>query len=163
MVIATAKLLAVSAALLAVSGCATYQSRPQLVYYAVPCNTPGAFEAQLAPVTSQAAANAPLGAPSMPAETETSTAPAPTCLVATQINDRSYASGYGGYGPYYGFDGGYYSTYYGYGGYGRPFYGSVAIFGHGGGRRHGGYYGGGHGFGGGSHGGGGHGGGHSTH
>lgn len=148
--IVTAKAVAVSAAALAVSGCATYASRPpQLVYYAVPCDTPGAFQAQLSPASLQPTFGAAPGDAPRSVEGQASAGAAPTCLVAAQVNDRGYANDYGGYGPYFG-----------YGGYGSPFYGSVGIgigF-HGGGYRHSGY---GHGsFG---HRGGGHGGGHGTH
>ncbi len=160
MAIATARLAAASAALLAISGCATYQSQqPQLVYYAVPCNTPGAFKAQLSSATAQLAANASRGTSSTAVEAQANAASSPTCLVAAQLDDRSYARNYGNYGSYYGYAGGY-GPYYGYGGFGHPFYGSVAIFGHGGG--HGGFNDGGHSFGGG-HAGGGHGGGHGRH
>lgn len=147
--IMAAKLIAVSTAALAVSGCATYTARaPQLVYYAVPCSTPGAFQAQLSPVPPKGTGGATPGSASQSVDGHASAGPAPTCLVATQIDSRGYANGYGGYGPYYGYAGGYFSPYYGHGGYDHPFYGSVGI------RLHGS---------GGGHGRGGHGGGHGTH
>lgn len=156
MAIATARLAAASAALLAISGCATYQSQPpQLVYYAVPCDTPGAFKAQLSSATAQLAANASRGTSSTAAEAQANAASSPTCLVAAQMGHRNYGS----YGPYYSYAGGY-SPYYGYGGFGHPFYGPVAIFGHGGG--HGRFNDGSHSFGAG-HARGGHSGGHGPH
>ena len=136
------KFSAISGLAAALGGCATYGPPSRnIAYFAVPCNTPGAFVAQ------------PLSTPDAPVPA-TQTQSAQACLIAVPARDLAYNARYRG-------GGGYYDPYYGYPGYGSPFYGSFGIgFGlHGGGYGHGGGFGHRGGF---SHGGGG-GGGHGGH
>lgn len=138
---------AVPMLVLALGGCATYDTRgPNLAYLPVACTTPGAFAVQTMPAFGRAAgsiAGAPPLAGSQNPTAPAASSPSPTCLVAVSAERLAYDGGYYG-GRYYG------SGYYGYPGY-SPFHGSIGI---GFGGSHGGF----------SHGGGfGHGGGHDGH
>ena len=112
----------------ALGGCATYgPPNRNIAYFAVPCNTPGAFAAQ-----SLSAPDAPPATPVPAAQPQNVQA----CMIAVPAQSLAYTSRYRG-------GGGYYDPYYGYPGYGSPFYGSIGIgFGlHGGGYGHGGSFG----------------------
>lgn len=122
----------ISAASVALGGCATYTGAPQkIAYFIVPCDTPGAFTAQ--PVSAddtpvkdiaQKSASVTGGA------AEPDAKPAATCLIAAS-NARPWSAAYSGYGypPYYS----------------RPRYysGGIGVVLHGGGHRSG-HHGGGH-------------------
>ena len=121
-----AKALIIAAAGSALGGCASYRSeRPKLVYFIVPCSTPGAFAAQpvnagddnafaapqdLLPDTAKPAAAAPKKAP--------------ICLIAAAAG-RPYGPAYSGhaYSPYYP--------------YPRHYGGGIGVVLHGGGHRSG--------------------------
>ena len=87
------KLSAISGLAAALGGCATYGSPGRnIAYFAVPCNTPGAFVAQ--PLSDP---EAPPATPVPAAQTQGAQA----CLIAVPTRDLAYNARYRGGGGYY--------------------------------------------------------------
>ena len=142
------KLSALSGLAAALGGCATYGPPSRnIAYFAVPCNTPGAFVAQPLSAPDAPPATPGPGGPGGPAAQNVQ-----ACMIAVPAQNLAYNARYRG-------GGGYYDPYYGYPGYGSPVSGSIGIgfglpgggyghggsfghrggFGHGGGGGHGGH------------------------